>query len=73
MRQVECFGISVAAYRSVFVLFPEFFNVPLMPKYNHMREPDAIGELAKYTGVIVEKMQQLSISYNINIITGSMS
>jgi len=72
MQQIEYFIDSVAAYRSDFALFPEFFNAPLMAKYNHMHEPDAIRELAKYTKVIVEKMQQLSISYNINIITGSM-
>lgn len=72
MQQVEYFVDSVAAYRSDFVLFPEFFNAPLMAKYNHLHEPDAIRELAKYTKKIVEKMQQLSISYNINIITGSM-
>ncbi|WP_179343612.1 carbon-nitrogen hydrolase family protein [Winogradskyella ursingii] len=72
MQQVEYFVDSVAAYRSDFALFPEFFNAPLMAKYNHMYEPDAIRELAKYTKPIVEKMQQLSISYNINIITGSM-
>lgn len=72
MQQVEYFVDSVAAYRSDFALFPEFFNAPLMAKYNHMHEPDAIRELAKYTSIIVEKMQQLSISYNINIITGSM-
>ena len=72
MQQVEYFIDSVAAYRSDFAVFPEFFNAPLMAKYNHMHEPDAIRELAKYTKTIVEKMQQLSISYNINIITGSM-
>lgn len=72
MQQVEYFVDSVAAYRSDFALFPEFFNAPLMAKYNHMHEPDAIRELAKYTKIIVEKMQQLSISYNINIITGSL-
>ena len=72
MQQVEYFVDSVAAYRSDFALFPEFFNAPLMAKYNHLHEPDAIRELAKYTKEIVEKMQQLSISYNINIITGSM-
>ncbi len=37
-----------------------------------MSEPDAIRELAKYTKEITEKLSQLSISYNINIITGSM-
>ncbi|APY01335.1 putative amidohydrolase [Lacinutrix venerupis] len=72
MQQVEYFVDSVAAYRSDFALFPEFFNAPLMAKYNHLHEPDAIRELAKYTKVIVDKMKQLSISYNINIITGSM-
>lgn len=72
MQQVEYFVDSVSAYRSDFAVFPEFFNAPLMAKYNHLHEPQAIRELAGYTKVIVEKMQQLSISYNINIITGSM-
>ncbi|MBT8324287.1 MAG: bifunctional GNAT family N-acetyltransferase/carbon-nitrogen hydrolase family protein [Winogradskyella sp.] len=72
MQQVEYFVDSVAAYRSDFAVFPEFFNAPLMAKYNHMHEPDAIRELAKYTSIIIEKLQQLSISYNINIISGSM-
>ena len=72
MQQVEYFVDSVAAYRSDFAVFPEFFNAPLMAEYNHMHEPDAIRELAKYTETIVEKLQQLSISYNINIISGSM-
>ncbi|MFD1016479.1 carbon-nitrogen hydrolase family protein [Winogradskyella rapida] len=72
MQQVEYFVDSVSAYRSDFAVFPEFFNAPLMAKYNHLHEPQAIRELARYTQTIVEKMQQLSISYNINIITGSM-
>lgn len=72
MQQVEYFIDSVAAYRSDFAVFPEFFNAPLMAKYNHMKEPKAIRELAKYTSVIVDKLQQLAISYNINIISGSM-
>ena len=72
MQQVEFFVDSVSAYRSDFALFPEFFNAPLMAKYNQLHEPEAIRELAKYPSALVEKMQQLSISYNINIITGSM-
>jgi predicted amidohydrolase/GNAT superfamily N-acetyltransferase len=72
MQQVEYFVDSVSAYRSDFAVFPEFFNAPLMAKYNHMHEPQAIRELAKYTKEIVKKLQQLSISYNINIISGSM-
>ena len=72
MEQVEYFIDSVAAYRSDFALFPEFFNAPLMAEFNNLHEPDAIRELAGFTSVIVERMQQMAISYNINIITGSM-
>lgn len=72
MHQVEYFVDSVAGYHCDFALFPEFFNAPLMAAYNHMSEPDAIRELAKHTKEIRDRMAQLSISYNINIITGSM-
>ena len=72
MHQVEFFVDAVSSYRSDFALFPEFFNAPLMAKYNHLAEPDAIRELAKYTSTIVQRFAQLSISYNINIISGSM-
>ena len=43
-----------------------------MAEFNHLHEPDAIRELAKFTEIIVNKLKQLSISYNINIISGSM-
>ena len=47
-EQVEFFVDAVSDYKSDFVLFPEYFNAPLMAKFNR------------------------AISYNINIITGSM-
>ncbi|AWV98743.1 carbon-nitrogen hydrolase family protein [Arcticibacterium luteifluviistationis] len=72
LEQVEYFVDAVSGYRADFALFPEFFNAPLMAKNNHMSEPNAIRELAKYTDEIVKKFSELSISYNINIITGSM-
>lgn len=72
LHQVEYFVESLSGYRSDFALFPEFFNAPLMSKYNHMSEAEAIRELAKYTQPIKEKMVELSIAYNINIISGSM-
>lgn len=72
MDQVEYFIDSVSGYRCDFALFPEFFNAPLMADYNHLSESDAIRELANHTKEIKERMSQLSISYNINIITGSM-
>lgn len=72
LQQVEYFVDAVSGYRSDFALFPEFFNAPLMAQYNHLSEPEAIRELAKYTDEIVQKFSNLSISYNINIIAGSM-
>nr|WP_321267934.1 bifunctional GNAT family N-acetyltransferase/carbon-nitrogen hydrolase family protein [uncultured Sulfurimonas sp.] len=72
MQQVEYFVDTVSGYRCDFALFPEFFNAPLMAQNNHMSEPDAIRELAKHTEIIVKRFSELSISYNINIITGSM-
>jgi predicted amidohydrolase len=72
MQQAEYFVDAVSAYRSDFALFPEFFNAPLMADNNNLPESEAIRELAKYTPEIVQKFSELAISYNINIITGSM-
>lgn len=72
MQQAEYFIDAVSAYRSDFALFPEFFNAPLMADDNHLPESEAIRELAKYTPQIVQKFSELAISYNINVITGSM-
>ena len=52
--------------------FRSFFNAPLMAVNNHLSEPEAIRELATHTGDIVNKFSEMSITYNINIITGSM-
>lgn len=72
MQQAEYFVDAVSGYRSDFALFPEFFNAPLMAAYNHLGEAEAIRSLAQHTQGVVEQFSQLSISYNINIITGSM-
>ncbi len=71
-EQVEFFVDAVSGYKSDFALFPEFFNAPLMAKYNHLSEPEAIRELATYTEEMLERFLKLAISYNVNIITGSM-
>ncbi|MGC1514158.1 MAG: bifunctional GNAT family N-acetyltransferase/carbon-nitrogen hydrolase family protein [Maribacter sp.] len=72
LQQAEFFIDSVSGYRSDFALFPEFFNAPLMAGNNHMSTSNAIRELAKHTQSIVQKFSEFSISYNINIISGSM-
>lgn len=70
--QVEFFVQTISAYGSDFVLFPEFFNSPLMSPYNHLKEVDAMMRLAEMTDEIVNKIQEFAISYNVNIIAGSM-
>ena len=72
IEQVEYFVNALAAYRSDFALFPEFFNAPLMAAYNDLAEPVAIRKLAEFTQPLVKRMSEFSIQYNINIITGSM-
>ncbi len=72
MQQAEYFIDAVSGYRSDFALFPEFFNAPLMAENNHLSEPEAIRELARHTSNTVARFSELAISYNINIITGSM-
>ncbi len=72
IQQIEFFVDSLSAYKSDFALFPEFFNAPLMAEYNHLSESEAIRKLAEYTQPLVQEFSKLSVSYNINIITGSM-
>lgn len=72
LHQAEFFIDAVSGYRSDFALFPEFFNAPLMAGNNHLTEPEALRELALHTPAIVQKFSELAISYNINIISGSM-
>lgn len=72
MQQAEFFIDAVSGYRSDFALFPEFFNAPLMAENNHLSESEAIRKLALHTNDLVKRFAELAISYNINIITGSL-
>lgn len=72
MDQVEYFVDAVSDYKSDFVLFPELFNAPLMVEFNHLTAAEAIRGLATYTDAIKNRFQELAVSYNVNIITGSM-
>lgn len=71
-EQIEYFVDAVSDYSCDFCLFPEFFNAPLMAQFNELPESQAIRELAKYTNSIKQQFSTYAISYNINIITGSM-
>lgn len=70
--QIEFFVQAVSDYGADFIMFPEFFNTPLMQPYNDLQEIRAMQKLAESTKEIVAKMQEFAISYNVNIIAGSM-
>lgn len=71
-EQIEFFVDTVSGYKSDFVIFPELFNAPLMSKYNHLNEWEAVRELSAFTEPILQKFIDYAISYNVNIVTGSM-
>ncbi len=70
--QIEFFVDAVSGYGADFAVFPEFFNTPLMEPYNNLPERDAMCMLAKHTEEIKERILALAVSYNVNIIAGSM-
>lgn len=71
-EQSEFFIDAVSGYGSDFAVFPELFIAPLMADFNHLSEADAIREIARYCEPIRKRFQEFAISYNINIISGSM-
>lgn len=71
-EQIEYFVDAVSGYRADFILFPEYVNAPLMAEYNDLSEPEAIRQLAGYTERLRDTFSEFAISYNTNIITGSM-
>ena len=70
--QMEYFVDAVSGYQADVVMFPEFFNGPLMARYNDQGPAEAVRRLADYTDEIREEMLRLAVAYNINIIAGSM-
>lgn len=72
LSQVEFFVDTVSDYQSDFIIFPEFFNAPLMGLSEHDSQTKAIRFLADFTLDIRERLSQMAIEYNANIIAGSM-
>lgn len=70
--QIEFFVDTVSDYGADFIMFPEFFNSPLMRDYNDLPERLAMEKLAEHTKDIVARIQEFAVSYNVNIIAGSM-
>lgn len=72
MNQVEFFIDTVSGYNADIILFPELFNAPLMAQFDQDSPVDAMRQLAQYSEEIREKILQLAISYNINVVAGSV-
>lgn len=70
--QIEFFVDAVSGYQADLVLFPEFFNGPLMAPWNDQGPAEAVRQLASYTEAIRDEMSRMAVRYNINIIAGSM-
>ncbi len=70
--QVEYFVDTVSDYESDFILFPEFFSAPLMSKFNQLGQAEAMRKLAEATPEILKKLQEFAVSYNVNIVAGSL-
>ena len=73
LKQVEYFIDALSSYKSDFALFPEFFNAPLMGLSPDQRnQTEAIRFVASFTELFKNEMSQMAVSYNINVITGSL-
>ncbi|WP_448569835.1 GNAT family N-acetyltransferase [Thalassotalea ganghwensis] len=72
IQQVEFFIDALSDYQCDLALLPELFNAPLMGIEKHTDSIDSIKALAEFSGQIIEAISRLAVSYNINIIAGSL-
>lgn len=72
MQQVEFFVDTVSDYKADIVLFPELLNAPLIHTYEGNNPAEAMRMLASYTNDMRQAMLEMALSYNINIVTGSV-
>jgi len=72
LQQVEFFVDTVSGYNADLLLFPELFNAPLLARYDQQDPPKAMRSLAEYTERLRSEMLHMAMTYNINIVTGSL-
>ena len=72
LAQVEYFVDSMADYQADFVMFPEFFNAPLMGLGEQESQYEAVRFLAGFAERTREALVHFAVTYNINIIAGSL-
>ncbi|MGQ7243162.1 GNAT family N-acetyltransferase [Salinicola sp. V024] len=72
LQQVEFYVDAISDYQSDFAVFPELFNTPLMGLTDQTDQVAAIHFLAGFTERFKTEISRMAISYNINIVAGSM-
>ena len=72
LHQVEFFVDAMAGYNTDLILFPELLNAPLLQNFNQENPTEAMRSLAEYTEEIRASFVNLAISYNTNIVAGSV-
>ncbi|MGM0544862.1 MAG: GNAT family N-acetyltransferase, partial [Pseudomonadota bacterium] len=75
LQQIEYFVDALSDYQSDFAVFPELFNAPLMGLQDREAQQDQMGAirfLAGFTERFVTELSRMAVSYNINIVGGSM-
>jgi len=72
LQQTEYFIDALSEYQCDVALFPEFFNASLMGIENYKTSLDAVKALAAHSDKIIESISKLAVTYNINIIAGSV-
>lgn len=72
LQAVESFVDSLSDYNCDVALFPELFHAPLIGLKQGKDAVDDIWNLAAYSEEILAAISAMAVSYNINIIAGSM-
>ena len=75
LQQIEYFVDALSDYQSDFAVFPELFNAPLMGLQDRAAQQDQMGAirfLAGFTERFKSELSRMAVSYNINIVGGSM-
>ncbi len=72
LEQVEFFIDAISDYQGDFCVFPEFFNAPLMELTDQETSISAVRGLAEYTPALRDAISHMAVTYNINVVGGSM-
>ena len=75
LQQIEYFVDALSDYQSDFAVFPELFYAPLMGLQDRDAQKDQMGAirfLAGFTERFKLELSRMAVSYNINIVGGSM-